>query len=169
LIDPSLNARSVRASAGTSLLFTLATVGADDACVQLTTTVLSLSVKVTEVAVVVRAHPSGVEIVKPPAFAVKGTKAALSGISPGGLLSTGTGDSVGTADSDEPPGEAPPEAGEVLPAGPVGSEPFADPPPQAASIIDAASPIPIAIVRGLIRIVPSSVESSSSSGVRPPS
>ncbi len=46
----------------------LAVVGAEAAGAQLTAIVFSLSVKETEVLVVVRAQPSGTEIVKPPPF-----------------------------------------------------------------------------------------------------
>jgi hypothetical protein len=45
-------------------------VGGDATSCQLTKTVFSLSVNVTEFGVVVRVHPSGVEIVKPPRFEV---------------------------------------------------------------------------------------------------
>jgi hypothetical protein len=77
----------------------LCTVGAEDAGAQLTTMVLSLSVKVTESFEVVRDQPSGVEILKAPAFERYGTNAMLSGMSPGGLLSAGTGDSGGTGET----------------------------------------------------------------------
>jgi hypothetical protein len=131
-MDPSLNARSVLASAGTSVFFTLATVGTDDACTQLTTTVFSLSVKVTELPLVVRAQPSGVEITKPPALEVNGTNAALSGMSPGGLLSTGIGDSVGIGDSEDLAlGEVAPGAGGLVTAGFAGAALVGDRPPQA--------------------------------------
>jgi hypothetical protein len=69
--------------------------------------VFSLSVNVTELGFVVRDHPSGIEIVKPPRLDVKGTKAMLSGMSPGGLSSGGTGDSEGIGVSDTvAPGDA---------------------------------------------------------------
>jgi hypothetical protein len=68
--DPSVKARSVVSSSGTSCFLTLDTVGGDAASCQLTTTVFSLSVNVTEFGVVVRDHPSGIEIVKPPRLEV---------------------------------------------------------------------------------------------------
>jgi hypothetical protein len=58
-----------------------------------------LSVKVTESLVVVRDQPSGNEIVNPPAFERYGTNWLLSGMSPGGLLSAGTGDSAGRGET----------------------------------------------------------------------
>jgi hypothetical protein len=94
----SWKARVAALRAGTSVDLAVATVGAAVAGCQLTTTVLSLSVNVTEVFVVDRAQPSGTEILKPPAEEVYGTYAVLSGMSPGGLLSTATGDSVDTGD-----------------------------------------------------------------------
>jgi hypothetical protein len=59
--------------AGISVDFAIATVGAAVAGCQLTMTVLSLSVNVTEVFVADRAQPSGTEILKPPAEDVYGT------------------------------------------------------------------------------------------------
>jgi hypothetical protein len=59
----------------------------------------SFSVNETDPFVVVRAHPSGTDTEKPPLFEPYGTNAVLSGMSPGGLLSAGTGDSRGTGDS----------------------------------------------------------------------
>jgi hypothetical protein len=133
-------------SAGTSVDFAVATVGAAAARCRLTTTVLSLSVNVTDVLVVDRAQPSGTEILKPPVDEVYGTYTVLSGMSPGGLLSTATGDSVGTGDC--------PGAGEVvglnggveLTAGVVGVDGDAvlDPPhaPKVAAIVIAPSTHP---------------------------
>jgi hypothetical protein len=46
------------------------TEGGEVTSCQLTTTVFSLSVNVTEFGVVVRDHPSGIEIVKPPRLEV---------------------------------------------------------------------------------------------------
>jgi hypothetical protein len=64
--EPRVNARSLVLSSATSCDFSLETVGGDAAFCQLTMIVFSLSVNVTEFGVVVRDHPSGVEIVKPP-------------------------------------------------------------------------------------------------------
>jgi hypothetical protein len=111
-------------------------------------------VKVTEFAVVVRAQPSGVEIVKPPVFDVNGTNAALSGMSPGGLLSTGIGDSVGSGDSEGPAlGEIVRGAGELVTAGFVGIALVGDPPPQALNKIATVNPIHIGVARDMLRIV----------------
>jgi hypothetical protein len=113
-----------------------------------------LSVKVTERPLVVRAHPSGVEIVKPPVFDVNGTKAALSGMSPGGLLSTGIGDSVGSGDSEDPAlGEVVPGAGGLVTAGFVGAALVGDRPPQALNRSVTVSPIHSGVARGMLRIV----------------
>src|SRR5206468_7182570 len=59
-------------------------------------TVFSLSVKDTDELFEVRAQPSGTRTTKPPRFDRYGTNCVLSGMSPGGLLSAGTGDSTGT-------------------------------------------------------------------------
>src|SRR6185503_19860001 len=93
----SLNARVDEASCGTSFFFTLASVTAAPGCAS-TWTVLSWSVNVTEVLLVVRAHPSGTDTVQP-ALSWYGTNWVLSGLSPGGLDSAGKGCSDGTAAS----------------------------------------------------------------------
>src|SRR5205814_2343396 len=84
--EPRRNARVVRRSIGISVLVVLCTVGALDVADQLTTTVFSLSVNVTELFVDVRDHPSGIEILKPPTCERYGTNCVVSGMSPGGLL-----------------------------------------------------------------------------------
>src|SRR6058998_1421887 len=89
----SVNARSVRRSSGTSFDFALLGLGAEVAANHETETVLSLSVNDTAELVVVRAHPSGTRTSKPPFAERYGTNCVLSGMSPGGLLSAGTGDS----------------------------------------------------------------------------
>src|SRR5437867_5888547 len=76
----------------------LVTVGGAEAGSHEATIVLSLSVRVAEVFVVVRAQPSGTEILNPP-FVRYGTNCVLSGMSPGGLLSVGTGDSTGIGEA----------------------------------------------------------------------
>jgi hypothetical protein len=68
--DPRVNARSEVRRSATSRVFTVVTEGGEVTSCQLTTTVFSLSVNVTEFGVVVRDHPSGIEIVKPPRLEV---------------------------------------------------------------------------------------------------
>jgi hypothetical protein len=70
ITDPRVKARSEFRRSTTSCPFTLETEGGEVASCQLTTTVFSLSVNVTEFGVVVRDHPSGIEIVKPPRLEV---------------------------------------------------------------------------------------------------
>jgi hypothetical protein len=106
-------------------------------------TVLSLSVNVTEVFVVDRAQPSGTEILKPPTEEVYGTYAVLSGMSPGGLLSAATGDSVGTGDCPGVGEVVWPDGGVGLTAGVVGGlvdGAAADPPHAAKSVAIATAP-----------------------------
>src|SRR6266516_4692377 len=91
----STNARSVPRSSGTSLFFALLAVGADAASDQDAATVFSLSVNETLELFVVRDHPSGTFTSMRPPVDRYGTYWVLSGMSPGGLLSAGTGDSVG--------------------------------------------------------------------------
>src|SRR5213592_4698462 len=91
------NASTVRRSIGTSLALALVSVGAAEARAHVTWTVFSLSVKRTEPAAVRRDHPSGTRTVKCPPLERYATNCVLSGMSPGGLLSTGTGDCTGTA------------------------------------------------------------------------
>src|SRR2546430_12891118 len=88
------NARSLPCSAGTWLLLTLEGAGAEEAVDHVTVTVFSLSLKDTALDRVVRDQPSGILTTKWPAEDRKGTNWVLSGMSPGGLLSTATGFSV---------------------------------------------------------------------------
>jgi len=90
-------------------------------------------VNVTELGVVVRVHPSGVEIVNPPGFEVYGTKAMVSGMSPGGLSSVGTGDSEAGGLGDPPLELAGPD--------PPFETAGLDPPPHAESTIVATRAI----------------------------
>src|SRR5438874_8234710 len=89
------NAGTVRRNSGTSFDLALAAVGADDAPNHWTVIVLSLSVNETLDFVVVRDQPSGTFTVNPPFVERYGRNRVESGMSPGGLLSTGTGDSWG--------------------------------------------------------------------------
>src|SRR5213594_2482422 len=93
----SANAGTVRRSIGTSSALALLSVGAAETGAHVTWTVFSLSVKLTEPAAVRRDHPSGTRTVKCPPLERYATNCVLSGMSPGGLLSTGTGDCTGIA------------------------------------------------------------------------
>jgi hypothetical protein len=93
------NARVVERRTGTSLRRALATEGADDASDHVNSIELSLSVNLTDDACVVRAHPSGTDTMNAPAGERYGTNWVSSGMSPGGLLSVGTGASTGTGDA----------------------------------------------------------------------
>src|SRR5438105_10521155 len=91
----SVKAGTVRRSFGTSFDLALLVVGAAEALNQVAAIVLSLSVKDTLELVVLRDHPSGTFTMKCPIDEGYRTKWVVSGMSPGGLLSTGTGDCCG--------------------------------------------------------------------------
>jgi hypothetical protein len=89
------NARVDLRSCRTSFAVADATLGAAEDDVEESAIVFSLSVKLTVEPFCVRLHPSGTVIRIPAARSRNGTNTVLSGMSPGGLLSTGTGDSTG--------------------------------------------------------------------------
>src|SRR2546430_14306792 len=102
--------------AETSMLFAVATVGAEDIAVQPTVMELRALTKLTREGCVLRAHPSGTFTLKRPPEERNVTYTVLSGMSPGGLLSAGTGFCEGTGlfiGDDDAPGKAPDELGLV--------------------------------------------------------
>src|SRR6266567_2110371 len=129
---PSVKARSVRRSVGTWSFLTLETVGAEDAGDQITATVFSLSVNETLPLFVTRDHPSGTFTTNLPSAERYGTNCVLSGMSPGGLLSAGTGlsDGIGLSEGDV---EAPPDGWTEEGVGEDFSEEGWDPPQAARS------------------------------------
>ena len=142
MILPRRNARSVDCRAGTWCERTLSTVGDDDAGVQVTATVFSLSVKATMADCVTRDQPSGTFTANEPFDDWNRTYCVVSGMSPGGLLSTGTGFSPGDRDAVVPEG---PVAG-VDPPGEAPCEPplHADRKAAAASRTATAAPLRVA-------------------------
>ncbi len=115
---------------------------------------------VTVVPLVLRAHPSGTETVQP-AFAWYGTNCVLSGMSPGGLDSVGTGCSVGTGASVDDGVCARIEP--VGAGGPVAAEVVVVPAAQAAS----STPHPIVTAVIASRRIHASSSSSSTCTPRP--
>src|SRR4051812_3223964 len=96
--DASLNARWLRASAGTSPDLTAAAVNAPREAPLSTVTELRLDVNVSLEPAPVRAQPSGTFTEKPAPGSLKRTKAVLSGMSPGGLFSCAFGLGADCAD-----------------------------------------------------------------------
>jgi hypothetical protein len=79
-------------SAGTTVAFVVATVGAEDAAAHAAEIEFKLLVNCTFDAALLRDQPSGTFTTNLPAGDRYATNTVLSGMSPGGLLSAGTGD-----------------------------------------------------------------------------